>query len=61
MRAGEIFCISCSFLFLPLGAFCVLPVCFGLAFEHPFLFLFIKFSVSLPNIYIYIYIDLKAI
>ena len=33
MRAGEIFCIS--FLFLPLGAYCILLVCFRLVFGHP--------------------------
>ena len=48
MRAGEIFCIPSSFLFLPLGASYILLVCFGLAFERLFLFLYIKFSVHLP-------------
>ena len=43
-----IFCIPSSFLFLPLGASCILPICFELAFRRPFLFLYIKFSVHLP-------------
>ena len=41
------FCIPSSFLFLPLGASYVLPVCFELAFGRPFLLLFIKFCVRL--------------
>ena len=47
MRAGEIFCISFSFLFLPLGAYCILLVCFRLVFGRPPLY-----------IYIYIYKDI---
>ena len=50
MRAGEIFCISFSFLFLPLGAYCILLVCFRLVFGRPPLY-----------IYIYIYIKISFI
>ena len=48
MRVGEFFSIPSSFLFLPLCSSCILSVSFGLAFRHPFLFLFIKFSMYLP-------------
>ena len=47
MKASEFFCIPSSFLFLPLGVFCLLPVCFGLPFRHPFILIYI-FSMCLP-------------
>ena len=51
MKAGEIFCISFSFLFLPLGAYCILLVCFRLVFGHPFIYIYKVFCV-----FTYIYI-----
>ena len=34
MRVTNVLCISSTFLFLPLVACCLLPMCFGLAFGH---------------------------
>ena len=49
MRAGEVFCIPSSFLFLPFGACCILPVCFGLTFRRSLFFIY-KFTCAFTYI-----------
>ena len=44
---GSSFCILSSFLFLPLGVSCILPVCFGLTFRCLFLLIYKFFCVYL--------------
>ena len=44
------FCTSSSFLFVLFGTSCILPVCFVLAFRHPFLLFIYIYLISKSSI-----------
>ena len=45
MRVGDAFCIPSSFLFLPFGTYCILPIYFRLPLDDLFSS-FIKFACA---------------